>query len=290
MAQELHFITGKGGVGKSTVALAMAYQKARAGKKVLLVELGDQSFYKEFLDLKAVGFIPTELIKNLDISLWSGGDCLKEYARHLLKIESLYRLFFENPISKSLINVAPGLAEISITGKITSGPRHHGPQMKYDCIVIDAYATGHFLSMIKAPAAMAQAIQFGPMGEQNRSIDKILKDENLCSYHIVTLPEELPVKEAEELFEELHSFLGVTPDFYINKMLKTNLTGSQLKKLAKENSSLGEFAEYVGVLLERQEEAKLRLEKLKTKTTILPMVTETQAWKMIEILSQELPL
>ena len=88
MAQELHFITGKGGVGKSTVALAMAYKKSQEGKKVLLVELGDQSFYKEFLDLDEVGFNPTSLKKNLDISLWSGGDCLKEYARHFLKIRS----------------------------------------------------------------------------------------------------------------------------------------------------------------------------------------------------------
>ncbi len=288
MSQELHFITGKGGVGKSTVALAMAYKKSQAGKKVLLVELGDQSFYKEFLDLDSIDFKPTTLKENLDISLWSGGECLKEYARHLLKIEGLYKLFFENPISRSLINVAPGLAEISITGKITSGPRHHGPQMQYDCLIIDAYATGHFLSMIKAPAAMAHAIHFGPMGEQNRGIDKILKDESLCHYHIVTLPEELPVKEAEELYAELHSFLGSKPDFYINKMLETSLTGPQLKKLAKDNSSIGEFAEYVEAVIERQDDAKARLEKLKTQTTLMPFLTEADPWKMIESLSQEI--
>ncbi len=288
MAQELHFITGKGGVGKSTVALAMALKKSQEGKKVLLVELGDQSFFKDFLDLDEVGFHPISLTKNLDISLWSGGDCLKEYARHLLKIEGLYKLFFENPISRSLINVAPGLAEISITGKITSGPRHHGPQMQYDCLVIDAYATGHFLSLIKAPAAMAQAINFGPMGDQNRGIDKILKNDQLCTYHIVTLPEDLPVKEAEELFQELQTFLGAQPEIYINKMLETSLTSPQLKKLAKDNSSIGEFAEYVEAVIDRQGEAKTRIEKLKSKTTILPFVTETEPWKMIEILSQEI--
>ncbi len=288
MAQELHFITGKGGVGKSTVALAMALKKSQEGKNVLLVELGDQSFFKDFLDLDEVGFNPTSLKKNLDISLWSGADCLKEYARHLLKIEGLYKLFFENPISRSLINVAPGLAEISITGKITSGPRHHGPQMQYDCLVIDAYATGHFLSLIKAPAAMAQAINFGPMGEQNRGIDKILKDKEICQYHIVTLPEELPVKETEELYEELSKFLGAKPEIYINKMLQTSLTEPQLKKLAKDNSSIGEFSSYVEAVISRQDEAQERVEKLKTKTTILPFMTENQPWKMIEILSQEI--
>lgn len=288
MAQELHFITGKGGVGKSTVALAMALKKSQEGKNVLLVELGDQSFFKDFLDLGEVGFNPTSLKKNLDISLWSGADCLKEYARHLLKIEGLYKLFFENPISRSLINVAPGLAEISITGKITSGPRHHGPQMQYDCLVIDAYATGHFLSLIKAPAAMAQAINFGPMGEQNRGIDKILKDKEICQYHIVTLPEELPVKETEELYEELSKFLGAKPEIYINKMLQTSLTEPQLKKLAKDNSSIGEFSSYVEAVISRQDEAQERVEKLKTKTTTLPFMTENQPWKMIEILSQEI--
>jgi anion-transporting ArsA/GET3 family ATPase len=288
MNQEIHFFTGKGGVGKSIVALTMAYKKAQAGKKVLLVELGDQSFYRDLLDLDEVGYAPITLKPGLDLSLWTGADCLKEYARHLLKLESLYRLFVENPISRSLIDIAPALPEIAIMGKITSGPRKHGPQMNYDCIVVDGYATGHFLALVKAPYSMSQAVKFGPMGEQNRSIDRVLRDPSLCHYHIVTLPEELPIKETEELFEELKSFLEIKSQIIINKILRTDLTAAQLKKLAKDNTSIGDFADYVTAVLERQEEALVRIDKIKTENTTLDLITETDPWTMVKELAQEI--
>jgi anion-transporting ArsA/GET3 family ATPase len=67
MVQEIHFVTGKGGVGKSIVALALAYKKASQGQRTLLVELGDESFYKDLLDLNSVGFKPTNLRPFLDL-------------------------------------------------------------------------------------------------------------------------------------------------------------------------------------------------------------------------------
>ncbi|MBV2169811.1 MAG: AAA family ATPase, partial [Bdellovibrio sp.] len=176
MKQEIHFVTGKGGVGKSVVAAALALKKSREGKKVLLVELGDQSFYKDFFDLPAVGYQPTAIAPNLSLALWTGEACLQEYARHFIKVESLAKLFFENAVMKAFINVAPALPELAIMGKVTSGPRKHGPALPFDCLVVDAFATGHFVALLEAPKGMAQAVQFGPMGEQSRSIDACIRN------------------------------------------------------------------------------------------------------------------
>ena len=127
MVKKAHFVTGKGGVGKSLVAALLARFYSLKSQHVLLAELSEISFYKDYLDLTEIQYKPSAWLPNVDISQWSGPECLKEYALHLLKIKKLYELFFENPVTRSLVQVAPGLQELAILGKVTSSPRRHGP-------------------------------------------------------------------------------------------------------------------------------------------------------------------
>jgi anion-transporting ArsA/GET3 family ATPase len=249
--QEIHFVTGKGGVGKSLIAAAMAMSKAALGMKTLLVELGDLSYYSHFYHLPEVKYEPVQLAKNVDLSLWNGTESLKEYAKHLLKVEALYRLFFENQVSRSLVNVAPALPELAILGKITSGSRNQGPPVPYDAIVVDAFATGHFLSLLRGPRGMAEAIRIGPMGEQSRKIDEILFKSQLCHFHIVCLPEELPVQETLDLHQQLHIEFGVAAHVILNKVVKTNLTAEDLRRLSATAESAS-FLEFLEIQIERK--------------------------------------
>ncbi|UOF00558.1 ArsA family ATPase [Bdellovibrio reynosensis] len=288
MKQEIHFVTGKGGVGKSVIAAAMALKKSREGKKVLLVELGDISFFKDFFDLPSVGYQPTRIKDNLSVALWDGEAALKEYARHFIKVEAIVKLFFENAVMKALVNVAPGLSELAIVGKVTSGPRKHGPPLPFDCIVVDGFATGHFIALLEAPRGMAQAVQFGPMGEQSRSIDACLRNTDLCHYHVVTLPEELPVKEASELIHRLKAEFSVSAEILMNKIIQTKLTSADLKDAKAENSDLGKFAEYLDYQLTRQSEMLERTKQATEKVQHLPLLYETYAWTLTEKIAEAL--
>jgi anion-transporting ArsA/GET3 family ATPase len=274
---EIIFVTGKGGVGKSTVAAGIALSQALAGKRCLLVELGNQSFFKDYFQLTSVGYEPQNLRPGLDLALWSGPECLREYAKHLLKIESLYRLFFENPVTRALVNVAPGLPEISILGKITSGPpRFVGPPLPYDCLVIDAYATGHFLALIRAPLGMVEAVSFGPMGEQSRAIQSVISDPTTAKYVVVSVPEELPVIEALELSTNIEKQVQIRPLQILNRCLKSEL------------SAQGGTKEFQLAMKTQQEHEQRALQRLKNyQVKELPFVIENQAWKVVEALAVE---
>ncbi|MBO9667068.1 MAG: arsenical pump-driving ATPase [Bdellovibrio sp.] len=283
MKQEIHFVTGKGGVGKSVIAAALALKLSMQGKNVLLVELGDQSFFKDFFELGEVGFQPRSIKPNLSLALWSGESCLREYAQYLIKIESLAKLFFDNAVMRAFINIAPGLPELAILGKVTSGPRKYGPPMNFDAVVVDAFATGHFKALIQAPKGMAQAVQFGPMGEQSRSIINVLKDETISKYHIVSLPEELPLKESAELAAAIKEELSVHPSLVLNKMLDVKVSRETLQKEEQNSSSdLGKFALYLEQQLDRQAEmfkqAQLQHDSIKQ----VPLIFELDAWGLVE--------
>ena len=284
---EINFVTGKGGVGKSAVAAALAIKLSKAGMRTLLVELGDQSYYQDYFSLPRVSYEPTPWQVGgvwASVAQWGGQECLKEYALHILKIQSLYRLFFENPVSKALVNVAPGLPELSILGKITSGPpRNVGPKLPFDAIVVDAYASGHFMSLLRAPSGLSAAIRFGPMGEQVRDIDAIIRDSRICKYHVVALPEELPVVEGIELAQNIEKQTGVVPQLIMNRMMPV-----QAEQCRTQNESLKPFARYLLEVDERQKSMFTRLQHAGFPLQSLPWVFSTDPNATIAELSDAL--
>jgi anion-transporting ArsA/GET3 family ATPase len=215
------FVTGKGGVGKSTVAASLALREAQRGRNVLLAELGDVSFFEQWFNF-SVDHLPKpihELHPQLSVCRWEAQTCLKEYLLHYLRVESLVNLFFENKVMKSLVQAAPALREIALLGKITSGLRKIGPVLNYDVIVVDCFATGHFEALMQAPMGLAKAVQFGPMGEQSRAIHNVITDPSKTRFVVVSLPEELPVIETLELCGFLNKDLQVQPRVVLNRVL-----------------------------------------------------------------------
>ena len=290
---EINFVTGKGGVGKSAVAAALALRRAKAGQRTILVELGDQSYFRDYFSLDEVSYQPKKLELNgvkMDLAQWSGQECLKEYALHILKIESLYRLFFQNPVSRALVNVAPALSELAILGKITSGsPRNVGPKMPYDVIVVDAYASGHFMALLNAPAGLAAAVRFGPMGDQVRAINSVIQDQNICHFYVVALPEELPIVEGLELANNIENAIQHKPKFLLNRILAFDpKLSADLPK--QHETSVEPLVNYLSELQQRQVTMLDRLNKSGYSAQTLPWILSSDVIQVVESLAQGLQI
>lgn len=284
MVKKAHLVTGKGGVGKSLFSAVLAYhlslKNSPENQQILLTELNERSFYQDYLKLPSIQYKPVAWKPNLDVAQWAPEECLKEYALHLLKIESLYKLFIENPVTKSLIQVAPGLHELALLGKLTSSPRKHGPAMNYREVVVDSFATGHFLTLLRAPSALNTAIPFGPMGEQSKSIDSYIRNTAFTEIHLVCLAEELPVSESIELYNQLKSEFGITAQFYLNKM--SGLTAQDMSGLSSETKNS------LQRLVDNETSAREKLKAAGISFIELSLVPSQNVETLISTLSSEL--
>ncbi len=283
MARKIVFFTGKGGTGKSTTAAAFALARARGGQRVLLVELGDSSFYQGLTN-QEIGFQPLELQTNLHVAKWDGYHCLQDYIRFLVKSDAVAKLVFENPFMRTLIDIGPSLSELAIIGKITSGIRHVGPKLDYDLIVVDSYATGHMMALVRAPIGILEVVKFGPMATHCRDMNAVMRDPTLTGYAIVTLPEDLPVTESLELRSQLYQELHVPVEFILNRMVQPPVKEDEIKSFLTTDPTpaIKTFSRYILDKMQMQTEQARRLES----SLPLANVLSADSWQVIESLAK----
>ena len=221
--RRLEIVTGKGGVGKTTIAVAMAKAARSRGQRVLLCEASGHDSLSHSLGCEPVGYKMREVQEGLFAVDIRPLDAMREYIQLTLRFEPLVKVLMNNPIAKSLLRTIPGLGDLVTLGKLWYHCQPRNPP-DVDLVIFDAPASGHMSSMLKTPRTVRQAVPAGPLQKNARDLDAMLTDAN-TALQIVTLLEEMPVTEANQL-QSLAATLRIrTHPCIINRHLQPPPTG-----------------------------------------------------------------
>ncbi|HTR52854.1 MAG TPA: ArsA family ATPase [Kofleriaceae bacterium] len=209
--RKLILVVGKGGVGRSTVAAAIAGRAAAQGKRTLLFETNANDRLGSYFDKPAVGTEIAALAPNLWAVNTTPAAALAEYGMMILKFRSVYEMVFENRVTRAFLRAIPGLDEYALLGKAwfhTTEDKRGKPV--YDTVVFDMPASGHSVSMLRIPWVIVDTVPDGPLTRDAHTVKRLLCDPARVSTVLVTLAEEMPVNEAIELEAKLTA-LGIVP-------------------------------------------------------------------------------
>jgi len=237
LQQKLLVVTGKGGVGKTTVAAAVGLLAADRGLRTIIVEVGDQHRLSDLF-----GFGPPspgverELQKGLSSISIDPDRALMEWLQALGgRISG--RVLASSSTFQYFAAAAPGAKELVGMVKIwelTQQQRWRGRSAGYDLVVLDAPATGHALGMLSSPHTFGAIARVGPIAGQAQQIGQLLADPARCGYLAVAHASEMAVTETFELQDALRRELGRELEAVIvNGLLPRRFTEAELRRLTR---------------------------------------------------------
>lgn len=235
LARRFLFVTGKGGVGKTSVVAALANRFAGAGKRVLIAETSPKEHVSSLFGRASLPTQITELSPRLFGVLLDADVALKEYGALVLKSERLVGALFDNKLVHGFFHGAPGLKEWAALGKAWyhSTERLADGSPRFDVVILDAPATGHGLDMLRVPKTI---IDLSPPGVLRSDAERAwtqFRDPSQSGVVVVALPEEMPTNESIELCGALRSELGLPLlALVVNQVVPTIFDPSERDALA----------------------------------------------------------
>ncbi len=206
LEHKLVVVTGKGGVGRTTVAAGLALAAAHHGKTALVVEMSGTRDIAESFGMAGRSFQEREAQPGVWLMSLTAAECLSDFGRRKLGAGALLTRLLNNRVSRAFLDAVPGLHDLLQLGKIENLINEvQAGDRAYDVVILDAPATGHGLTLLAAARSMREMTRVGPFHDLAQIIEVFLADQETTSVVLTTLPEALPVNESLQLAAALEA-------------------------------------------------------------------------------------
>jgi len=233
--RRLVVVTGKGGVGKTTISAALGLAAARMGKRTVICEVAEQERITQAFGRPAAGFRETLVAPGLHALSINPEDAKEEWVRRQLRSGALSALLSGSRIFQYLTAAAPGLTEVVTIGKVwelAQLERLTAGAAPYDLTIVDAPATGNGLALLRAPRTYADIAKVGPISRHASAIDSFIRDPSRTAIVAVALLEEMPVNETIDLEGRLRDELGMgLSGILVNGVLPERFSAKEAKAI-----------------------------------------------------------
>lgn len=295
---KLHFVTGKGGTGKSTIAAALALALAAGGRRVLLVEVEGRQGIAQLFD------VPPLPYKEVKIATADGGGqvnalAIDTEAAFLEYLDMFYNLGLAGRAMRRIgavefaTTIAPGLRDVLLTGKIREvvTRAEKGKQPVYDAVVVDSPPTGRIARFLDVTKAVSDLAKGGPVHSQAESVVKVLHSE-ITAIHLVTLLEALPMQETAEAVDELREIGLPIGSVIVNRNIPAYLSPDDLAKAAEgdiDADAVRADLSGAGIELSDDDFAGLLTETIQHATRITARAETAEQLERLDVPRLELP-
>jgi anion-transporting ArsA/GET3 family ATPase len=294
----LHFVTGKGGTGKSTIAAALALALAAGGRRVLLCELEGRQGIAQLFD------VPPLPYKEVKIATAEGGGhvnalAIDTEAAFLEYLDMFYNLGIAGRAMRRIgavefaTTIAPGLRDVLLTGKIKEIVVRHekGKQDAYDAVVVDAPPTGRIARFLDVTQAVSELSKGGPVHSQADGVVKLLHSD-VTAIHLVTLLEALPIQETVEAIDELKRLGLPVGSVIVNRNIPTYFAPEDLAKAAEgdvDADAVRAGLTKAGITMSDNDFAGLLTESIQHATRIAARAESAEQLDELDVSRLELP-